>query len=385
MRREILKRVLFPVVLAALVAGFVELSSCLFFSCFRKRFTFFDLKSCTVKPSQIPSLRQQSSARLGWDMQYKTPYGERPRVISYDRPLIATFGESFTHCDEVRHHETWQTYLSALLKRDVFNFGTRAYGTDQAYLKFTSVYPRVKTPIVTLGIMTENINRCVNVYRPFYYAQTGFWMTKPRFALERGRLALLENPIRRKKDLEQLENPRFVQSLGKNDWWYNRDSHPVLEFPYSRILLNKRMWLEAYYGKGSRTISDVNPRPWPYLLDVPEATQLLLKIAESFIKDAKGYGVTPVVMILPLEAEVTSKFRTGKDQKAISLIKELCRREQCLCFDGVAALARNIRSVQDAKPLFTWHTTAQGNRVLAREFFEFLKKQGLLDGAPAAR
>ncbi|MFT5368589.1 MAG: hypothetical protein ACI8V2_003555, partial [Candidatus Latescibacterota bacterium] len=46
-------------------------------------------------------------------------------VVNYpDRPCrIHTYGNSFTHCDQVSNGETWQEYLAAHLLEPVRNFG----------------------------------------------------------------------------------------------------------------------------------------------------------------------------------------------------------------------------------------------------------------------
>ena len=177
--KTMLKKTLFFVILIGFVAGSVELISAVFGGSLKDVITFYDITHYTADDEYIEKAIRRFDADLGWNTTYDTPYGERPRPRSYEHPLITTYGDSFTQGGEVNHSETWQAYLTDLLQADVYNFGVGAYGTDQAYLKYLKYGDRLKTHFVILGIMTENINRCLNSYRPFYYAKTGMRLTKP--------------------------------------------------------------------------------------------------------------------------------------------------------------------------------------------------------------
>jgi hypothetical protein len=60
--------------------------------------------------------------------------GERKRVHYANRPCrLNTYGNSFTHCDQVSDPETWQEYLAAHFAEPVRNYGSGGYGVYQAY------------------------------------------------------------------------------------------------------------------------------------------------------------------------------------------------------------------------------------------------------------
>jgi hypothetical protein len=60
--------------------------------------------------------------------------GERLMIHYADQACrISTYGNSFTHCDQVSDGETWQEYLAAHLGEPIRNFGTGGYGVYQAY------------------------------------------------------------------------------------------------------------------------------------------------------------------------------------------------------------------------------------------------------------
>jgi hypothetical protein len=64
------------------------------------------------------------------------PNGARTAFMYRDKtPRINTYGDSFTHCDQVNDGETWQEYLAGHLREPIRNFGTGGHGVYQAYLR----------------------------------------------------------------------------------------------------------------------------------------------------------------------------------------------------------------------------------------------------------
>lgn len=376
-----MKKIGFYSIYLAFLLTVIELSAWFFFTIFQERFTFFDVQSYLVSPEKQASmsagpLSKQEYLAWGWDMNFTTPHGERPMPVSYHIPFIATFGDSFTQCDEVEDHQTWQTYLTELLQLDVYNFGVNAYGTDQAYLKFLSTFPELPTPIVFLGLTTENIKRIVNVYRPFYFLKTGTPLPKPRFILKDNMLVLIENPLRSREDVSMLGSPQFMQKIGKYDWWYNRDTYPILGFPYSKILSNKRMWLEAYYGKANRTIDDIDPRPWEELWDSEEVRLLMFKILDAFVEKAEHYQAIPVIIVLPLREQVEQQFITKEiDPHAAKLIA-YCQEQGYRVVDTITALSNNVAEKKEVRrDLFTRHVSPKGNQMIANALHDYVQKE----------
>lgn len=373
--RRFRRKTFFSISAAVLGLCLIELFSCIFFTVFRERFTFHEVDQFKLRDGDARRLRHEYDRRFGWDYHYDTPLTERPRPVSYGRPLVAAFGDSYTHCTGVRDHETWQTYLAGLLEADVYNFGTGGFGTDQAYLKYLEMKPSLETPIVVLGLISENINRIVNVYRPFYFPKTGIRLPKPRFTLASGGLELIENPMRSADDIPRLGEEGFIRKLGEHDYWYNRDRYPVRRFPYVRILFNRRMWLEAFHGKLDKQINDVDPRPWEDLWDDQRVSELMFTILGSFISEARESGQIPIIMILPMQDEVFEKRCTGDSPESVSMIEAYCTRQRCFCFNAIDALAASVTSLEEIPTLFIVHLSPKGNRIVAREFNIFIVKQ----------
>lgn len=357
----------------------LELITMAAFRIFKDRFTFYSADRYILAVDDVERITSWFDAGLGWSYHYDTSFSERQREKEYGRALISAFGDSYTHCTDVGDEESWEHYISGILNVDAYNFGTGGYGTDQAYLKYLEIEPMLKTEIVVIGLTPENINRIVNVYRPFYFSKTGIKLPKPRFVLENGSLKLLENPLSDESGIERLTDRDFVMSLGDNDWWFNRDRHPVLGFPHLGILLSKRIWLEAFHGKKkSGGLDDTVPRPWENLWEDEEASSLMYMILTGFIGKIRAQGSVPVVMISALQADVFHKFMTGNDPLPVQRIKEFCASKDCLCFDSVETLASSVSNMEQIPRLYNVHVSAEGNRIIAERFAVFLEEHGLI-------
>lgn len=69
------------------------------------------------------------------------------------------------------------------------NAGVSGYSLDQTLLRFEANDPPFGADIVLIGFMAENINRLVNVFRPFY-TPGGTPLAKPRFRVCEDQLVL---------------------------------------------------------------------------------------------------------------------------------------------------------------------------------------------------
>ena len=148
-------------------------------------------------------------------------YSSMPAV---GRTRISTFGDSYTHCDDVNNDQTWQLAMEQSRdKLEVLNFGVPAYGLDQAYLRFKKDGLQLNAHIVFIGFMSDDIFRGVNTYRPFYQPSTGLPMAKPRFIFKDDQFVLLENPMTTVSSYQELlDNPENVYArLGEHDYFYH--------------------------------------------------------------------------------------------------------------------------------------------------------------------
>ncbi len=305
---------------------------------------------------------------IGWDNPYETELGNRPLAVTYDEKFMSTFGDSFTECAQVGHHETWQYYLSDRVKKNVYNFGVGGYGTGQAYLKYKKLSKELNTDIAVLGFISENINRVVNVYRPFYQPNAVFTLTKPTFVVEEDKLLIIENPIQHEEDLEKLKDKEFIDSLGETDYWYNYKYPPNLSSSHTKFFFNN-LWRQLSQEEFSLD--------YEHLWKDEETVRIMFSIFDSFVTDVQDQGSVPIIIILPMKHEVI-KYNRGEDLLFLNKTLDYCKEKEYLCFNSIEVLASSTNNLTEINSYFNGHVSAKGNKLIADGFYEFLIGKGLI-------
>jgi hypothetical protein len=368
-------------VVAALVA--LELGCFVLARSRGEHFTWHDATLYVLRPDELTdALERNYHPTLGWKTPHATPFGERPRPLDYPEAFLASFGDSYTYCIGVEDDQTWQNRLAARISADVYNFGNGAYGTDQAFLRFREDFPAVRTPVVVLGMITENINRIHNRYRKFYFASTRTPLTKPRFLLADGELELLPNPVRDVSELPRLCDPEFIEEIGQDDAWFDADSFPKRRFPYSRCLFYESFWRELRQGPRSQGVDDIDPRPNAELWADERARELLFAILRQFAEEARAQQSHPVLMLFPMFRETSARMERGTPPDFVRALTDACRESELDFFDGIAAFATAVGDERELRPLYGNHLSPRGNELLAELFQRWLEERGLL---PAGR
>lgn len=315
---------------------------------------------------------------LGWDyppdMVYRDfdgvlyrhgPAGERRTCTAFPTTAIATYGDSFTYCSQVRDNQTWQTFLAEKLGTNILNFGVGGYGTDQALLKY-QLHARSSAKIVMLCILPENINRIVNIYRPFYQYNDPLALTKPLFVRDGRSFKLLPNPLQNTWDVGKLDDPTFIERLGKLDYWYRLDKElPPLRFPYGLSLVR---WREPMLDELSFDAARILPfhskihYPWN-LFEEAEPLAVMCHIVDMFVKTALTRGATPIIVIMPHTDFVREimDYRVSRVEKLLGYLK----MKQYRVIDLVQAMADMQPTRAQLEKWFDGHATAAGNKVIA--------------------
>lgn len=152
----------------------------------------------SISDDRITSFREQAyDPELGWDHrpgvtgEEENSAGRLVRESTDERgarrnpfvgetggeaPMVLTFGDSYTFGAEVNDDETWPYHLSKLMETPVINYAVSAYGPDQALMKMEKKIAEHDPDLVIFGIMSENINRLMSMYRPFYRKGTGIYL-----------------------------------------------------------------------------------------------------------------------------------------------------------------------------------------------------------------
>lgn len=365
-------------ILVLIIIFSIELISFIYFYFFNHHYTFFDFDELVPPDEELRRMIEgrvkiHFDAELGWDYKYDTEYGERKRFVKYDGDFMSTFGDSNTHGDEVGDNETWQFYLSDKLDKNVYNFGTSGFGTGQAYLRFRRDYKKVKTKIVTLGLVDGDIQRIVNLYWPLMFPTSTFYLTKPLTIVKDDKLYVIKNPIQHKEDLIKLKDKHFIKMIAKNDY-LNNVNLPELSFPYTKIFFNEHFQYEA--------ISRKNQGRYPKREEFwkkEEVVNKIFLIFDYFVREAENKGAIPIIMILARKDNIKYYWKEG-DILFLNKTLEYCESKGYLCFNSVETLAESIKNQDDIDSFFhEFHPSAKGTKLIAEGFYEFLDSNDLLD------
>lgn len=323
------------------------------------------------------------SATLGWTIKpggRGDLYRANARGIRADREFarvpppgtlrIAAFGDSFTHGDEVPNGDTWQEILMrAHPGVEAMNFGVGAYGLDQAYLRYQHEGAEYRAHIVLIGFMPENLFRHVNVYRPFYVPNSGLALAKPRFELDRGRLVLVENPMRELGGYrELLAHPeRELPRLGAHDLFFRVRPHEgAFDLPVVRVIKSLRwVWNDWRLGVSGGSY-DTSGEPF----------QVTAALVEAFAAAASRNGSLPIVVVYPRRRDL-ERFRHNGSRHYAALVDH-CRARGIRVVDLVEGLGSSGAPVD---VLVLRHYTAAGNRVVAEAIWRYLEREGLATSA----
>ena len=285
------------------------------------RLRFPDPRLYLAGPVTAQQLARSFDRELGWVARYATPFGERPRRVDRRRPLVAAFGDSFTHGDEVDDGETWEEALARALDGDVFNFGVGGYGMDQTLLHFERDQPRRPTPIVLFAFISGDLDRCFQRYWQFHNPGSRFPMTKPRLLAHGETLQLLPNPASTPEELAAgIHDVEFVERLAREDALYNPHGLPPLRRPYLLLLARPSVWRGALGGAARR-------RVWAD----PQAVQLAERILVRFARVARERGARPVIVQLPLHTEMVRYLEGGSEPRVSRETRTICERNGLDC------------------------------------------------------
>lgn len=144
------------------------------------------------------------------------------KVISFpDRPCrIHTYGNSFTHCDQVSDGETWQEYLAAHIQEPVRNYGVGGYSVYQAYRRMLKVEKKKPAEYIVLNIWDDDHFRNLDAWRSIRFGQRtscGFTLPYLRVNVQQGRCEQVENLCRTPQDVYKLCDEDFVRQTFKDD------------------------------------------------------------------------------------------------------------------------------------------------------------------------
>lgn len=319
-------------------------------------YTFSPALGWSIKNNGFSKLYQANSQGIRSDKEYElTPPHGVNRVL--------TFGDSFTHCDDVNNNETWQAIMEGVDSNlEVLNFGVGAFGLDQAYLRYLDDGYQYKSHIVLIGFMSEDIYRNVNTFRPFYYPNGGMPLAKPRFIITNNKLSLVPNQLNEVYEYNNLlQYPREVlRKLGVNDFYFqNRFSLNTFGWSPTVQMLEMliRKAINKYHKGGIITNGLYN--------ESSEAFIVTKRIFDLFYSEVINNNSMPVILIFPNKDDVLHYRREGakKYSPLLSYFDFMGFRY----IDLMDAFENS--NVDD---LFVGHYSPLGNRLVAKYIHNYL-------------
>ena len=162
----------------------------------------------------------------------------RPNVRMADenpRFRIALIGDSHAFSFEVPFEDSWGSHLQRLLGGDaqVLNFGVDGYGIDQAYLRYRRDVRPWKPKVVVIGFAGHDLWRALAVY-PFVSFGWPGYLVKPRFAVEKEALKLLNAPLPTPAEIlgagriQQLPFIEYDLGYETTDWHWRWEHSPLI-------------------------------------------------------------------------------------------------------------------------------------------------------------
>lgn len=340
---------------------------------------------------------QRHDPELGWTLRPGAEQrGERANAEGFrsDReyaPLppsgtarIVVSGDSFTHCDDVSNAEAWPAVMerTAGIPLEVLNLGVPGYGTDQALLRWRRLGRGRGAAVAVLGVMSENIYRVVNTFRPFYQPRGTLPFAKPRFLLEGEGLRLLENPLPSLDAYRDLlaRPAETLARVGAHDHFYGTRAH---DGPHMRLQTVRLVSAIARISVSDGIRDPFRPGVVRFYDERSEAFEVLARICETFADDARAAGATPVVVLFPKRSDVED--RRAHDQASYAPLRDRLERRKILVADMGAPLLLVSRMADERgerweERLFQrgGHYSTYGNEVVAEEMLGFLRERGLI-------
>lgn len=285
---------------------------------------------------------------------------------------LSAFGDSFTFGSDVDLDDTWAKQLTVIDSSiEVLNYGSGAYGLDQAYLRYLKVGTEYNPHIVFIGYMSENIARNVNVFRAFYtHGYRNVIFTKPRFKVRGEKLVLLNNPLSTFEDYEHfLHNDKVVLAkLGENDYhyWINYNKGTFDFLPSVRFA--KVSW----YKLNKRVVNPIFKLNGMYSVE-SEAYNVTVKIFDAFYRKVLENGALPVIIIFP-DTNDQLRSRKKKNRRYTPLLNNF-RSKGYRYIDTLEALEPHESHYTVDVLVVKWgHYSPVGNKIIARYIFSQLKK-----------
>jgi hypothetical protein len=159
-------------------------------------------------------------------VSYSHP-GPRRTILYADKSCrINTYGDSYTHCDQVNDGETWQEVLAAHLCEPIRNFGITGFSVYQAFLRMKKEEIRTPAKYIIFNIYEDdhyrNLDSWANI-RAGEVAGTRSGLSYPTLPHVRvnpstGEFVEFSNPCPTRQSVYSLCDPGWVHETFNDDF-----------------------------------------------------------------------------------------------------------------------------------------------------------------------
>jgi hypothetical protein len=269
--------------------------------------SFFKMANQRKNTADLDTLIMRSATfdpDLGFDSEYGIIRG-RTGLAPGKNYFCATYGASFTYCDDVPYEQSWQYIAENLINNsaransantiennEILNFAVGGYCADQAFLKFLKYYPSYPADLVIFGFYPPILANLMVVIDNFDYM-----LPKPRYIVKNNLITLFKPDIfKTPKDLVLLNKTSVLKELLKYDESYN-----YIKYYYGLDLLKKRSfpYLLEFFNTliaRIRSFRDSIDNHVDYI-EKKGLHKIIKHLIDQFIQKSSEHGFFPVFLI----------------------------------------------------------------------------------------
>ncbi len=317
----------------------------------------------TLKKGGETKLYQTNSQGIRGDKKYSF-------IPSNQTIRISAFGDSFTFSEDVSNDDAWAKILTSNYSGlEVLNFGVGGYGLDQAFLRYKQDGIRFNSHIIFIGFMTSNINRNVNVYRPFLRTNTEIPLSKPRFILKKNKLVLIKNPMEQLSQYQQiLDHPeKILPKMAADDFF----PHYFFKKEWKADFLPS---VRLFKLVALRINQKFMPKTGVQYEGETPALKITLRIFDEFVKTSLQNNSLPIILIFPRTSDIR-RYQQGKPRQYNPLITSF-KSKGFLFIDLLEVFIEQGR-ISNLEELFIPHYNPLVNQWVAKYIFDYLKTNKL--------
>jgi len=261
------------------------------------------------------------------------PSGARQMIRYRDKPCrINTYGDSFTHCDQVNDGETWQEMLASHLCEPVRNFGVSGYSVYQMYLRMKREEMRTPARYIVLNIYSDDHRRSL-----YGWASIGMPDPSHQRKLQRrptapfvkanpatGEFLEYENPCPRREALYNLTDLNWTYENFKDDF--------ILKIVLAREMVKQGtpeksyaeiMKLAQEHGMATQINSVEELNQTLDALVMRSALFASMRIVEKVEEYARTHGKKVLYLLSYTQADTAKTLKEGRrfDQEFIDFLQ----------------------------------------------------------------